>query len=161
MLQLSELILTFVLNMRDEDFFLQKLEHRNIHVTANRLLILRTMWRGGEALSLPQLEKLLLSVDKSTISRTLNLFLQQKLIHCIDDGTGALKYAVCDDDCDCMVEQEHTHFNCMECGRTFCLNNISAPVVPLPEGFTLASINYVLKGLCPQCSEKKKRNGSY
>jgi len=28
------------------------------------------------------------------------------------------------------------------------------PVVPLPDGFKLNSINYVLKGLCPECSKE-------
>lgn len=143
--------------MQHEEFFLHKLEHRGIKATANRLLILRAMCRGDEAVSLPMLEGMLHSIDKSTISRTLNLFLQHKLIHCIDDGSGALKYALCNDDCDCEVEQEHTHFTCEECGRTFCLKAVSAPIVPLPYGFVLSSINYVLKGLCPQCSEKRRK----
>lgn len=143
--------------MEHEEFFLHKLEHRGIKPTANRLLILRAMWRGDETVSLPVLEKLLPTIDKSTISRTLNLFLMHRLIHCVDDGTGALKYAVCSDDCSCDVEQEHTHFTCEACGRTFCLKQVSAPVVPLPEGFTLSGINYVLKGMCPECTEKQRR----
>jgi len=28
------------------------------------------------------------------------------------------------------------------------------PEVPLPPGFQLQSVNYVLKGLCPECAEK-------
>lgn len=143
--------------MADEDFFLDKLTHRDIRPTAIRLLILRNMMRGDEALSLPDLERLLPTVDKSTISRTLSLFLLHRLIHAIDDGSGALKYAVCDDSCDCTVDEEHTHFYCEHCHRTFCLRQISVPVVPLPNGFALHSINYVLKGLCPECNEKLNR----
>lgn len=138
--------------MQDEAFYIHKLEHRNIRPTAIRLLILRTMFRGGETVSLPQLETLLPTVDKSTISRTLSLFLLHRLIHAVDDGSGSLKYNVCDDDCYCTVEDEHTHFFCERCRRTFCLKQIHVPVVPLPPGFTLNSVNYVLKGLCPECS---------
>lgn len=142
--------------MTNEDYYIRKLAHREIKPTASRLLILREMMRGDEAVSLPDLERYLPTVDKSTISRTLSLFLLHRLIHAIDDGSGALKYAVCDDGCDCSVDEEHTHFYCENCHRTFCLKHIAVPVVPLPEGFSLHSINYVLKGLCPECTEKLK-----
>ncbi len=142
--------------MRDEEYFVKKLEFRDIKPTSSRLLILHEMYRGDEAVSMPDLERLLPTVDKSTISRTLALFLLHKLIHAIDDGSGVLKYNVCDDDCDCSVDFEHTHFYCENCHRTFCLKHIAVPVVSLPDGFTLNSINYVLKGLCPECAEKLK-----
>ena len=83
--------------MIDEDFYIHKLEHRGIKPTATRLLILRAMCRGDETVSLPQLERLLPTVDKSTISRTLSVFLLGKLIHVVDDGSGSLKYNVCSD----------------------------------------------------------------
>lgn len=143
--------------MADEDFYIKKLQLRDIKPTSSRLLILREMNRGDEAVSMPELERLLPTVDKSTISRTISLFLLHKLIHAIDDGTGVLKYNICDDDCDCSVDDEHTHFYCENCHRTFCLKHIAVPVVPLPEGFELNSVNYVLKGLCPECSEKLSR----
>lgn len=139
--------------MTDEPFFLDKLRLREIRPTAVRLLILRTMMRGDETVSMPELERLLPTIDKSTISRTLSLFLLHKLVHVIDDGSGALKYAVCDDDCEETVDDEHTHFFCEQCHRTFCLKQIHVPVVPLPDGFVLRNVNYVLKGLCPACSE--------
>lgn len=147
--------------MTNEDFFVHQLEHRDIRPTAARLLILREMTRGNEAVSLPDLERYLPNLDKSTISRTLSLFLLHRLIHAIDDGSGALKYAVCSDDCDCTVDDEHTHFFCTNCHRTFCLKHLHVPVVPLPDGFVLSSVNYVLKGLCPQCSEKKLAHRNY
>lgn len=140
--------------MVDEQYMLEKLRLRDIKPTATRLLILREMFRGDETVSLPQLERLLPTVDKSTISRTLSVFLLHKLIHAIDDGSGSLKYNVCSDDCDCEVEDEHTHFYCERCHRTFCLKKIHVPVVPLPDGFKLNSINYVIKGLCPECAAK-------
>ena len=139
-----------------EVFFEDKLRLRGIKPTAMRLLILRTMFRGDEAVSLPQLERMLPTVDKSTISRTLSLFLLHRLIHAIDDGSGSLKYNVCGDDCDCSLEDEHTHFYCERCHRTFCLKRIHVPLVNLPDGFVLGSINYVVKGLCPECAAKER-----
>ncbi|MDY6205718.1 MAG: transcriptional repressor [Prevotella sp.] len=140
--------------MSDEQYYLDKLALRNIRPTATRLLILRAMMRGNETVSLPELERHLPTIDKSTISRTLSLFHLHKLIHAIDDGSGALKYAICDDDCEETIDDEHTHFYCEQCQRTYCLKQIHVPVVDLPSGFRLRHINYVLKGLCPQCSGK-------
>ncbi len=152
-LQEREIFSNFVHNMKDEEFFLQKLQHHDIKPTANRLMILRAMWRGDEAVSLTQLEHILLTIDKSTISRTLNLFLLNGLIHAIDDGSGSVKYAV-DGDLERDEDEEHTHFACVKCGRTFCLKQVHVPEVPLPPGFKLQSVNYVLKGLCPECAIK-------
>lgn len=140
-----------------EETLLAKLALREIRPTATRLLILRALMQGDEALSLSDVEQRLQTVDKSTISRTLSLFLLHRLIHAVDDGSGALKYAVCGDDCDCSVDDEHTHFYCQLCHRTFCLKQIHVPVVALPPGFQLHHINYVLKGLCPRCSDKAAR----
>ena len=143
--------------MEHEDFLVHKLSHREIKPTAGRLLILKSMMRGNEAVSLPDLERYLPTIDKSTISRTLSLFLLHGLIHAIDDGSGAMKYAVCDDDCQCVPQDEHTHFYCTECHRTYCLKHIAVPTVELPDGFLLKNINYVIKGLCPECNEKNAR----
>ena len=87
----------------NEDLYLKKLEQREIKPTAIRLLILKTMMQHKEAFSLLDLENDLDTVDKSTIYRTITLFLTHHLIHAIDDGSGSLKYAVCSNDCNCEV----------------------------------------------------------
>lgn len=136
---------------------LDKLELRNIKPTANRILVLRAMLEHDEALSIMDIENILDTVDKSTVFRTITLFHDHHLIHSIDDGSGSLKYAVCNNNCSCSVEDQHTHFRCEECHRTFCFDNIQAPTVKLPEGFRLNGINYVMKGICPDCNSKKKQ----
>lgn len=136
------------------------LSERDIKATANRLLVLKALAEGDRALSLGDLEGQLGTVDKSSISRTLSLFLSHHLVHCVDDGTGIMKYALCSPHCHCGEEHHrglddlHTHFRCERCGRTFCLRGLPVPSVPLPEGFVLSSANYVLVGLCPDCSHK-------
>lgn len=138
----------------NETIYLKKLEQREIKPTAIRLLILKTMMQHKEAFSLLDLENELDTVDKSTIYRTITLFLAHHLVHGIDDGTGSLKYAVCSNDCNCEVDDLHTHFYCENCHRTFCMKSIHMPIVTLPPGFTVQSINYVLKGLCSECSHQ-------
>ena len=116
--------------MSNEESFIHDLEHHDIKPTAPRLLILEQLHRGDEMLSLPRLEQLLPTVDKSY----------------------NISHHDCEDDHD--DEEEHTHFYCTRCHRTFCLKQIHVPAVQLPDGFRLETVNYVLKGLCPECSEK-------
>lgn len=94
----------------EEKKYLDLLAKRDIQPTAIRILVLRTMMQAGRSVSLLDLETMLDTVDKSTIFRTLTLFLSHHLIHSIDDGTGSFKYAVCSDSCSCDVSDLHTHF---------------------------------------------------
>ncbi len=141
----------------EENRYLEQLRRREIAPTAIRLLVLKAMQQAGRTVSLLDLEEMLDTVDKSTLSRTLSLFLSHHLVHSIDDGTGSLKYAVCSDSCSCQVDDLHTHFHCLRCNKTFCFTNIPTPLVNLPEGFTVESINYVVKGVCPDCARKGKK----
>ena len=52
-------------------------------------------------------------------------------------------------------EDLHVHFFCERCRRTYCLENIAIPEVALPEGFEQCSVNFMVKGICPQCKGKK------
>ncbi len=139
------------------------LEERHIRPTAVRLLVLDALQQAECALSLSDLEARLGTVDKSSIFRTLSLFLSHHLVHCVEDGTGMMKYALCPPSCHCGenanhgLNDLHTHFRCEHCNRTFCLRGLPVPSVPLPEGFVLTSANYVLVGLCPECSHKTKQ----
>jgi len=133
----------------------QYLVERDIKPTAVRLLILKAMLEQNKAFSLYGLEEILDTVDKSTLSRTINLFHNKLLIHSIDDGSGSMKYSVCSKDCSCSINDLHVHFACTRCKNTFCLESISIPKVQLPANFILESVNFVLKGLCDQCSKLK------
>lgn len=119
----------------NENEYISSLKARDIRPTALRVLILRTMAGFDRAFSLADLEEELDTVDKSTLFRTLTLFLAHHLVHGIDDGTGSLKYALCSSDCDCEIDDLHTHFYCTHCRRTFCLRGVAVPQVGLPDGF--------------------------
>jgi len=133
---------------------IKRLESRGIKPTAIRLLILRTMLEQRQAFSLTSLEDTLDTIDKSTLSRTITLFHGKQLIHSIDDGSGSMKYSVCNSDCTCSLNDLHVHFSCRVCKKTFCLESISIPTVKLPPNFLLESVNFVLKGICEDCSKK-------
>jgi len=130
------------------------LSKHGIKPTANRLLVFDAMRKMGHTFSLSDLEEDLLSMDKSTIFRTLVLFLEQHLIHSVDDGSGSLKYCICHNNGDCSPEEFHCHFYCEECHQTFCLEDVRTPIVAVPNGYSVREVNYLLKGVCVGCGGK-------
>lgn len=128
----------------------------DIKITAIRLLVLKAMCTFNRAFSLADLEEYLETVDKSTLFRTLTLFLDHHLIHSVDDGSGSIKYCLCVKDGECSLEELHCHFYCENCKLTFCLDDVAIPLADAPKGFILQKVNYVMKGLCPVCASKNK-----
>ena len=128
-----------------------KLLQKNIKPTAMRLLVYEVLEKQKKALSLYEREQQFDNVERSTIFRTLKTFQDNYLIHSIDDGTGAVKYALCDDDCTCILDDLHIHFLCNKCGHTHCMKDMPVPKMDLPEGFSFESANFVIKGTCPNC----------
>ncbi|MBR4758153.1 MAG: transcriptional repressor [Bacteroidaceae bacterium] len=129
----------------------QRLEHRGVKLTAMRLLVYQELEHARRPLSLRELEDKMPTAERSTIFRTLTLLLQHHLIHAIEDGSGSLRYEVCQGDDDCTLDDQHIHFYCEHCHRTYCFHDTKIPQVSLPEGFQISSINYMVKGLCPNC----------
>lgn len=130
---------------------IKMLEERGIKPTSVRILILKTMLGFDRAFSMTDLEYTLETVDKSTVSRIIHLFLAHKMIHGIDDGSGSIKYAVCNDNCNCDPDDLHVHFHCRKCKKTFCLENIAIPGIKIPDGLLFESVNLVIKGICSKC----------
>lgn len=130
----------------------ERLEHRGVRLTAMRLLVYEELEKARRPLSLRELEERMPTAERSTIFRTLTLLLQHRLIHDIEDGSGALRYEVCHGHDACTPDDHHIHFYCERCHRTFCFRETRIPQVRLPEGFQMSGINYMVKGLCPSCS---------
>ena len=130
---------------------LKILEEHGIKATANRILIATALSDAGRPFSLMELEEMIETIDKSGIFRCLNTFKEHHLVHSIEDVEGT-RYELClshDSDHD---EDTHVHFYCERCHRTFCLDNIHIPPVVLPKGYDSRTSNYLVKGVCPECS---------
>ena len=130
-----------------------KLDHRKIKPTAMRLLVLDFFRKQDHAISLKDLENGLESTDRVTLFRTLKTFEEHKIIHTIDDGSGSIKYAICNDSCECGYPQDiHVHFFCKVCNETQCLPKVKVPPMTLPQGFAPKEANVVVKGVCGKCT---------
>lgn len=134
---------------------LHTLGEHGVRPTANRLLIVRQMSAAGRPMSMTELEEALETVDKSIISRTLALLRDHHLVHAIEDGAG-IRYELCHSHDDEDDGDLHAHFYCERCGKTFCLENIPVKAVTLPQGYQVRTVNYLLKGICPECARRQR-----
>lgn len=125
-----------------------------IKPTANRILVVRALLNSKSPMSLIELETALETMDRSSVQRVLTLLSEQDVVHVMEDGRGVSKYEVChshdhhdhDDD-------HHAHFYCEKCHKVYCLEDVTIPHVPVPEGFMVKGANFMLKGICPKCKE--------
>ncbi|MBD5313731.1 MAG: transcriptional repressor [Bacteroides sp.] len=131
-----------------------RLAQKGIKPTANRIIVYRELLATDRPVSLSDMEDIVPTLDKSSIFRTLTLFLEHHLLHSIEDGSGSIKYELCGGGDDCSIDDMHVHFYCTECHRTFCFESIRIPAVGLPDGFEATGVNYMVKGTCPDCSRK-------
>lgn len=128
------------------------LKNKQVNPTAMRLLVLDFLTKQTAAISLNDLEKGMAPSDRITLYRTLKTFEEKGLVHSIEDGTGATKYALCEQDCDGENHHDlHVHFYCNTCKETFCLPNTRIPEMSLPNGFKQQEMNLIVKGICQHC----------
>lgn len=139
--------------MNSQDI-ISRLESKGIRPTANRILVIKTLMGEQNPQSLSNLERKMVSMDKSSIFRTLTLFLEHDVVHAFEDGRGVLCYELCEEKGACDHHDGHIHFYCESCQRSFCMEDIHIPSFELPEGFYPHSISFVIKGECPDCRKK-------
>lgn len=129
------------------------LKGANLRVTPVRSRVLEIFDTTEFALSNQEIEDALNTVDRVTLYRTLKSFEQKGIIHKVVDGTGQDKFAMCEHHCtEDHHHDEHIHFNCDQCGNTFCVDDVGIPNITLPKGYTVQSTNIVMKGVCDKCN---------
>lgn len=130
------------------------LSTHQLRVTSNRLKVLELMYQKEYAISQQELtEALPPSFDRVTLYRILNQFEENGIIHKVINPDGQQVYAVCSHECDHTHHaDEHFHFYCESCEKTYCLEDVKIPSPELPLGYTLQSLNINGKGVCKDCN---------
>ena len=132
----------------------QLLESKGIRPTTMRLMTYKRLVELEVAISLGDLEKDFKVSERSTLFRTIKTFEEKGVVHQIEDGTGVIKYALCEENCECEVGNDlHLHFHCNNCNETVCLTEHKIPHISLPDGYITEDINLVVKGICEKCSD--------
>ncbi len=130
------------------------LTNNNVKPTAMRLLVLQFLLNKKSATSLTDVENYFDKSDRTTIYRTLKTFVEKGISHKIDDGTGITKYALCEENCHCEIDNDlHLHFHCTNCNETICVTDYKIPKITLSRGYIAENINLVVKGICDTCNK--------
>ena len=130
------------------------IKNHGLRYTENRAIIAEALYTSNHALSYFDLRDITKGkLDKVTIYRTLKSFEDSGIIHTVNDHSGILKYAFCNDDCSHEGHTDnHLHFKCSACEKVYCIDN-SKPFLPkLPKGFSVKKFELLLEGKCPECS---------
>ncbi|GAA5028509.1 transcriptional regulator [Marivirga lumbricoides] len=131
----------------------QRLLKHQIKPTAMRMLVLNHLNKTSAAISLKALYDDFYPADRITLYRTLKIFEEKGLVHSIDDGSGAPKFALCEAACDVKEHNDsHIHFHCEKCNKTYCLQKFDIPDIHLPKRFIQKEVNLLVNGICDQCA---------
>lgn len=127
------------------------LAHHDLKKTATRKSIVEVFLNNEHAISQRQIEEQLGDPDRVTIYRTLNTFEEKGLIHRIIASDNEVRYAMCKDNCS--TEQHvdnHLHFNCTDCGKTYCLS-VEIPPLNMPQNYKVKNAHVLVEGICERC----------
>ncbi len=129
------------------------LKQYNLSVTDSRKTILDLFLKTEGALAHADIENLTRStLDRVTVYRTLQTFVEKGLIHMVPTTDNALLYALCSHECNGgHHHDDHVHFVCTTCNTTTCIDEVTVPVVKLPRGFKLSKASMVIEGTCKKC----------
>lgn len=129
------------------------LKKSGLSVTESRKKILELFLEAEGALAHADIEKKTdVAFDRVTVYRTLQSFVEKGIIHQIPTTDNSILYALCRHNCAQGHHQDnHVHFICNSCDKTFCLDDVTVPDVKLPDGFTPSQSAMVVTGICMDC----------
>jgi Fur family ferric uptake transcriptional regulator len=130
------------------------LKRNHLKHTKQRVRVLEDISANTAAVSQPVLEKKLgKEIDRVTLYRILNTYVEKGILHRIVDLNGTANYAICSSACSAdQHHDEHVHFNCTHCNRVFCLTT-KVPEISIAAGFKTEAISLIAYGICKECSK--------
>jgi Fur family ferric uptake transcriptional regulator len=130
------------------------LKRNSLSVTGSREKILSLFLDHEGALAHGDIEKRAgEKFDRVTVYRTLQTFVEKGIIHAIPTADNSIRYALCKDHCtEGHHHDHHVHFVCVDCGNTYCLDDVVTPEIKLPKGYVSSHIEVVVDGTCKTCS---------
>ena len=129
------------------------LKRNKLKHTKQRIRVLEDILANATAISQPMLEKKLgKEIDRVTLYRILNTYVNKGILHRIVDLNGTANYAICSSACSAdQHHDEHVHFNCTNCYKVYCLAT-KVPEISISEGFKADSISLIAYGICKECN---------
>jgi len=142
--------------MNDEGMTGELLNAKGLRKTPIRIEILDLFMNHNFALSASDImAKMKGGNDRVTSYRALASFEEHGILHKASEDGHGIKYALCSHSHHGKAAaDEHAHFVCDECQKTFCLKEVVIPDVKLSDEFIVSSVNYIIHGICKECKER-------
>ena len=91
--------------------------------------------------------------DRVTVYRTLKTFVEKGILHEVIDDEMKTKYSLCEGNCTEHIHHDnHLHFKCEYCERTYCLTHSTVPSFNLPNDYRATSVKVLISGKCANCN---------
>jgi len=133
---------------------LDYLSSHKIRSTDIRVAVIDLFLKSNQAISKNELESNLPKLDRITLYRTLKTFEDKGLIHKVVNSSSKVKYALCIDTCsdhDHKHDDRHIHFECTNCQKTICIDEVPLPQISLPKEFIVNKVQLSVEGICQDC----------
>lgn len=128
------------------------LRRKHLSITDSRKKILSLFLSSNDALTHGDIEsKAGEKFDRVTVYRTLQTFVEKGIVHTIPTSDNSIRYALCKDCEEGHHHDNHVHFICSNCNKTFCLDDVVSPQIELPAGFIADNVQVVINGVCGEC----------
>ncbi|QLI81505.1 transcriptional repressor [Chitinibacter fontanus] len=116
-------------------------------ITPARVDILATLLGAQRPLSHLDIQQLLEpSLDRVTVYRVLDWLTAENLAHKLSGDDRVWRFSAA------KAPHHHAHFHCQQCGRFYCLEDITTDLpMALPKLFSADSVEITVKGICASC----------
>ena len=127
------------------------LKNKGLKETAFRKDVLDVFAKHKNAIPVTTIEKALKEFDRTTLYRTLKVFIDKGVIHEIALNGNQTNYAMCAHTCSDQEHQhQHVHFKCDTCSKVFCVEVEKLPAIKL-KGYQINQLEIQASGVCVNC----------
>lgn len=132
------------------NFAKQLLISRGLKQTTSRISIIASIKSYEGAIPYSVLQDVV-KADRSTLYRTLNILIDEGLIHKAKSTSQETYYAVCGKECSSKAHiHQHIHFQCKTCHKVSCEQLKEDIALSLPNHL-IESIDITIQGVCRGC----------
>lgn len=127
------------------------LRDRKLKATPTRVGVLESIQGFNGAIPYSTLQESLGDADRITIFRTLNVLLDNGLIHKTHFENSETYYAMCPATCSAVGHyHNHAHFKCIICDTVTCTHLPEGVRINLPS-YKIDKVDIHVTGTCPSC----------
>ena len=93
-------------------------------------------------------------IDTVTLYRVLEWLTANNMIHRIAGADQVWRFSGSTGGASARQDHDHAHFQCTSCDAVTCFNDMPLPKrAKMPDGFTSEEVEFLIKGVCPQCGD--------